>query len=285
MTDIATLIFEDAPLAPETINVVAYGAPKSGKSTFAATFPGPILWLSTQGPNALAFARKTARERGTQILEVRMDKNAEPGETSHVQTVLREAIRYVRSGQEPAPKTVVVDTIGQVRDALAHKLVNQGSKNSMQQWQQVTKIVREFVNLMRDLPVNLVLVAHQDVSDDPESGRLTRPLIGGVLTEEITGEADVIAYCQPFTDADNKVRYVGQLREARGRVAGDRSGGLAGEIGYRDLDGAEWIAAFGDALRTIADDEMPWDEPADSEDPEPNTEQDAALETDSPTLV
>lgn len=275
MSDLATLSFVDAPEAPETINVLAYAGPKSGKSTFAATFPGPILWLSTQGPNALAFARKTARSRGVEIREVRLDKNAEPNEPGHIQTMLREAVRYTRDPHNNV-RTVVVDTIGQVRDGLAHKLVNQGSKNSMQQWQQVTKIVREFVFLMRDEPVNLVLIAHQEVSDDPETGRLIRPQIGGVLTEEITGEVDVVTFCQPFTDADNQVRYVGQLREGKGRVAGDRSGGLAGELGFRDLDGVEWIAAFRAALGVADDGEpLPWDDEQPSEPDEPQDESDA----------
>jgi hypothetical protein len=62
MSDVSTsLTFVDPPAAPETFNVLLYGPPKSGKSTAAATAPGPILWVSAEGPGALAYARKIAR--------------------------------------------------------------------------------------------------------------------------------------------------------------------------------------------------------------------------------
>jgi hypothetical protein len=110
---------------------------------------------------------------------------------------------------------------------------------------------------MRDLPVNLVLIAHQNV-EDAEGERIVRPLIGGALTEEIPGEVDVIAYTHSFKDDDSgERRYVGQLVEAKGRIAGDRSGGL-GPV--RDLDLSEWLTAYRAALAPDVSD-LPWSEP------------------------
>jgi hypothetical protein len=247
-TDIpAGLMFEQAPDVPDTFNVLLYGPPKTGKSTTAATAPGPNLWINAEGPGALAYARKTATQRGNQILEVRITRQTD------ARQVLRDVIRHVRDGIEPVPRTVTVDTVAKLREALIRQIVVPGAKNSIQQFGEVARILREFVQTMRDLPVNLVLIAHQNV-EDAEGERIVRPLIGGALTEEIPGEVDVIAYTHSFKDDDSgDRRYVGQLVEAKGRTAGDRSGGLGS---VRDLDLAEWLAAYRAAL--VPDGDLPF---------------------------
>ena len=250
MSDIPTgLMFEQPPAVPETANFLLYGPPKTGKSTAAATAPGPNLWVNAEGPGALGYARKIAAQRGTEILEVRITRQTD------TRQVLRDVIKHVRDGIEPAPKTVTVDTIAKVREALIRQIVVPGAKNSIQQFGEVARILREFVQTMRDLPVNLVLIAHQDVQD-AEGERIVRALIGGALTEEIPGEVDVIAYTHSFKNEDDGARrYVGQLVEAKGRIAGDRSGGLGA---VRDLDLSEWLATYRAALAPKTSD-LPWD--------------------------
>ena len=249
MSDLG-LTFVEAPPVPEHVNVLAYGPPGAGKSTFAATSPGPILWVNAEGPGALAYARKTAAQRGTEILEVRLD------ESQPVRDVLREVIRYVRSTPEgqPRPSTVVVDTIGKVRDLLIAQIVKPGSSQSLRQFGQVADVVGRFVAALRDLPVNLVLIAHEDVADAEGGDRIVRPLIGGKLTEQIPGEVDIVTYCGVARDEQGRARYMGQLVEARGRRAKDRSGAL-GEV--RDLDLSEWIAVYRAALMPDESD-VPW---------------------------
>lgn len=267
MSDLSTLAFVDAPPVPETFNVLLYGPPKSGKSTAAATAPGPVLWVSAEGPGALSYARKIAGQRGTQILEVRIDRQTD------ARQVLRDVIRHVRDGLDPAPRTVVVDTLAKVREALIRQIVVPGAKNSIQQFGEVARILREFVQTMRDQPVNFVLIAHQEISD-ADGERIVRALIGGALTEEIPGEVDVIAYTHSFKDEESgERRYVGQLVEAKGRIAGDRSGGLGA---VRDLDLTEWLAVYRAAL---APDEapVPWEAPADVTDHEPEDESDGQM--------
>ncbi|MBX5461657.1 MAG: AAA family ATPase [Steroidobacteraceae bacterium] len=252
MTDLPALVFVDAPPIPETFNVLLYGQPKSGKSTAAATAPGPILWLNAEGPGALGFARKTAAERGTAIHEVRIDKSTDVAQT------LRQVFTHVRDGHDPKPRTVVVDTIGKVRDALVAQLVVPGSKNTLQQFGQVADQLGGFVQAMRDLPVNLVILAHADVRDSDEDGRIVMPLIGGKLTETIPGEVDVVAFTSALrVDDEPRPRYFGQLIESRGRIAGDRSGALAGERGIRELDLSEWLGAYRRALAPDTSD-LPW---------------------------
>lgn len=249
------LNFIEESIAPEHFNVLLYGPPGSGKSTAAATAPGPILWLNAEGGNALAFARKVARERGTSIFEVRIDaKNRTPG----VKQTLDEAYLHVKNGRAPEPQTVVVDTVGKLREALAEQIAGKGHP-TIQQWGDISQALGGFVKALRDLPVNLILLAHEDVSDDADAGRIVRPMIGGKQTELIPGEVDVVAYCGAVRGDDGTVRYVAQLVESKGRRAKDRSGGLGNT---RDLDLSEWLSTFRSALGA---EPVPWEEKADGE--------------------
>jgi hypothetical protein len=233
----------EAPKGPEQFNVLIYGAPKTGKSTAAATAPGPILWVNAEGPGALGYARKIAAERKTQILEVRVERDID------ARQLLRDVIVFVRKRDDI--QSVVVDTLAKLRDALIRQIVVPGAKNSIQQFGEVAKILEEFVQVMRDLPVNLVLVAHQEIAD-ADGDRIVQPLIGGALTAKIPGEVDVIAYAGSFVDEESgERRYVGQLVERNGRVAGDRSGAL-GPV--RDLDLSEWLGVYREALTPAGDD-------------------------------
>lgn len=250
MSDIPGLVFVDAPAVPDTFNVLLYGPAKSGKSTAAATAPGPIIWVSAEGPGALGYARKTARELGTRIEEVRVQRGQD------TRLLLRTIIEHIRMGIEPVPKTVVIDTIAKVRERLIGEIVVPGASNSIQQFGEVARILREFIEIMRDEPVNLVIVAHHDPSE-AEGQRIVQPLIGGALTQVIPGEVDVIAYTHSFKDEESgRRRYVGQLVEAKGRIAGDRSGALGA---VRDLNLTEWLATYREALTPDTSD-LPWTE-------------------------
>jgi len=247
-SDIPTLLFNDTPAVPDTFNVLLYGRPKSGKSTAAATAPGPILWVNAEGPGALGYARKTAAARGTEIHEVVVDQRL-----TSTTDLLDNVYRHVKSGADPVCQTVVVDTLAKVRDQLIAQLVVKGSKQSLPQYGQVADKLGGFIEALRNLPVNLVLLAHVDTKD-AEEGRVVDPLIGGALTEKIPGEVDVVAYTSPLDDDDGERRYYGQLVEGRGRMAGDRSGGLAGDRGIRELDLTEWLYAYRKALSPFTDD-------------------------------
>lgn len=224
---------------PETFNVLLYGPTGAGKSTAAATAPGPIMWVNAEGRGALAYPRRTALQRGSKIYEARVERDQD------IRGRLKQVIQHIKWGREPQVQTVVVDTVAKVRDALIRQLVTPGAKNSIQQFGDVAKVLEEFVRLMRDEPVNLILLCHEDIAE-AEGERIIQPLIGGALTPKIPAEMDVVAYCGVARDEDtDTIRYLGQLAEGRGRRAKDRSGGL-GTV--RDLDLSEWLEAYRAAL-------------------------------------
>lgn len=230
------LTFVAAPAAPETFNVLLYGPPKAGKTTAAATAPGPIMWVNLEGPGALGHARRVAAQRGTVIHEVR------PERTDKLRPVLDSVYQHVVSGAEPQVCTVVVDTLGKARDQLARNIG--GDHPQIQHWGEVAKILEGFVVALRDRPVNLILIAHEAIKDSDAGDRIVEPLIGGATTAKVCGEVDVIAYCGRVED-DDGVRYMGVLTERKGRRAGDRSGALGGA---RELDLSEWLEVYSAAL-------------------------------------
>jgi hypothetical protein len=253
-TDIpAGLLFKAAPEPPKTFNVLLYGPMGSGKSTGAATAPGPILWVNAQGDGALRFPRKVAAERGTQILEVEVP-NPRPNRPVDVAQVLRNVLAYWKAAHEPRPATIVLDTIGDVRERLAKQYVNPRSKDTRSQWGEVAKVLKEFTLELRDEPVNLVMIAHESV-EDADDDRIVRPAIGGALTEGIPNEMDVVGYCGASIDPETRERrYEAVFVETKGRRAKDRSNGLGV---HRVLDLSEWLEAYQQALAPDTSD-VPW---------------------------
>lgn len=250
MTDIPADLFVPAAGPPTHWNVVLYGPAKAGKSTGASTAPGPHMWLNLEGGGALGFPRMKAAELGGAIHEVRISPDEDP------RIKIREAIKHVRSGAEPVVQTIVLDTIGKLRDNLSRRLVVKGSKNSMQQWGDVGDAIEAIVLTLRDLPVHVVILAHEDISEGDGEGRIVKPLIGGKTTEKVLGEVDIISYIGPV-QYDDGVKYMGQLVEARGRRAGDRSNGLGT---MREIDLTEWFAIATAALTPAVDPDLPWDQ-------------------------
>jgi hypothetical protein len=230
------LTFAAVPAAPETFNVLLYGPPKAGKTTAAATAPGPIMWLNLEGPGALGYARRVAAHRNVDIHEVR------PAREANLHAVLSDVVRHITSGEQPQVQTLVVDTMGKMRDHLARNIG--GAHPQIQHWGEVAKIIEGFVVALRDWPINVVLLAHEAIKDSDAGDRIVEPLIGGATTAKVCGEVDVIAYCGRVED-DQGVRYMGVLAEHNGRRAGDRSGGLGKS---RPLDLAEWLSTYSAAL-------------------------------------
>ena len=241
MTDMALELFSTEKM-PATVNVLLYGPAGAGKSTAAASAPGPVMFINLEGPNALHFARKTARAADTEILEVRVDWGEDP------RAYFREAFA---AAKERGVNTIVIDTLGKLRDGIAFSIG--GESPSLPQWGQVGKAMTTILRELRDSDMNTVLICHERVLDSDTGDRIVEPLVGGKTTTEAMAEVDVIAYCGAVRD-ENGTRYLAQLVESKGRRAKDRSGALGDVV---ELDLTDLIASY---LASFVEDSLPFEE-------------------------
>ena len=241
MTDLALELFSTEKL-PSTVNILLYGPAGAGKSTAAASAPGPVMFINLEGPNALHYARKTAREAETEVLEVRVDWGEDP------RAYFRES--FV-AAKERGVNTIVIDTLGKLRDGIAFNIG--GESPSLPQWGQVGKAMTTILRELRDSDMNTVLICHERVLDSDTGDRIVEPLVGGKTTTEAMAEVDVIAYCGAVRD-ENGTRYLAQLVESKGRRAKDRSGALGDVV---ELNLTDLIASY---LASFIDDSLPFDE-------------------------
>lgn len=239
-----TLTFVQPPPSVEYLKVLLYAGPGVGKSVGAGTAPGPILWLNAEGPDALRYARHI--HGNDKILEVEViDKET-----------LTDAYFYAK---DPANgiASIVVDTLGEAyrlllsaRAAKSPGAKKNGGKPTPGDYGDANQDLLGFVRRLRDLPLNVVLVAHEmtlDVTDDNgEDGTEKFPFCGTnkpSVSQSLMGMVQVVGYVarvEPETDGEPPT-WVAQVVPAKGRKGKDRT--VSGLGNYAPIDIEAWISA------------------------------------------
>lgn len=217
---------------PTTIDALLYGAEGVGKTTGALTAPGPILLLNSEGANAARFARELYGDEHVREVAVTGRK------------VLEDAILYLRDGGDGV-RSLVLDSLDATHRVLLDERA-QGGKPTLPQYGDVGTDLERFCRTARDLPVNVVLVAHELSAKDDESGQIERTPFTGTsnpaLGVKLMAMVDVVGYCARVEPPDGQggdARYMAQLITANGRRGKDRTGRLGKT---RELNVGEWLA-------------------------------------------
>jgi phage nucleotide-binding protein len=211
-----------------TCNVLLYGGPKTGKTTGAASAPGPVLLVNTDLPNATMFARR--QHRNVQELSYE-------GFQSMVE------IANLANKGDLKFRTVVIDTVADQYRLLLDELSKRAVSPTLPTYQAVSVHLERFWRSLCEAPTNVVFVAHDMPVKDDATGEIERlPATGTTnpaLGRKLMGMVDVVGYTGVAVEEDSEPRYMAQLINAAGRRGGDRFNVLGTS---RELDLTEWFA-------------------------------------------
>jgi hypothetical protein len=240
--------FAGIPMAPvrqtrANINLLIYGKPGVGKTYLAALadhVPAmrPCLYLNIEGGDM------TLRHAAPEIRKI-----PEEGSLSWAQlegiynTLARQCYNGVESG-EFAPRTVILDTLTELQkmnmsQIMAELISREPEKQwdpdipDVRRWGKNIEQIRKWVRKYRDLPLNVIMTAHEQEDKDNMTGLVHhRPQLSGKLSNEVAGFFDVVGYLYVKQEAVSEGSQEKQTARklltgaVEGYVAKDRSGNL-----------------------------------------------------------
>jgi len=244
---------EDEPHQLLRPNFLFYGPPKSGKTTAGVSYPGNVILLNADLPNATRYAKRQAKARGTNVLEVKWppaneERIVKTFDTmvSVMQAVADQDAAYAKGEPPKDPIAAVqIDPVGNLYARLLEELGKRAISPSLPTYQAVGTHIERFCRALCESPsVSAIIVAHDMPVKDESNGEVERlPNTGTTnptLGQKLMGMVDIVGYTGVAApeEGDDKPRYMAQLVSHAGRRGGDRWGVLGDA---RELDLAEWL--------------------------------------------
>lgn len=193
--------------------MLVYGVGGVGKTTFASTFPKPLLLDFENGA-------KYFKQRGIDVDVVQVQRWF----TNEDKKQLAELVQPY--------ETIIFDPIGEMMEKLIHSDAINGSKYrqadgglTMAGWGAVKDHARAVLKWARDLGKNVVLVAHVDEKSDEET-LVKRPLIATKISDEIIAMVDIVGYLDILNVEGEEKRVLRVNPADKKYIAKDRTGAL-----------------------------------------------------------
>lgn len=166
------------------ITVCLYGASGSGKTTFWATFPGPILSIICSGSSKPGELRSVnTAEYKKKIKTVTIEKS----------TDIKELVQHQK--ETGKYKTIVLDHATGLQDWVLKEILGLEELPaqlgwgiaSQQTWGQVALQMKELLRAILELNCNRVIVAQEREFKASEENDLAIPYVGPALSPSVTG--------------------------------------------------------------------------------------------------
>lgn len=232
------------PMAPvratrSNMNILIYGKPGVGKTFLASTADHvpemrPVLYLNIEGGDM------TLRHSAPEIRKIPDEGSLTWPQFEQVYDVLaRQCYNGVQPG-EYQPRTVIIDTgtelqkmnmnfiMGLLVEAEPDKY--DADVPDIRRWGKNGEQMRKWIRRYRDLPLNVVMCAHEVADKDQMTGLISyKPQFSGKLANEVAGFFDIVTYLYVKSEErEGKSVPVRKLLTGsiEGYVAKDRSGAL-----------------------------------------------------------
>lgn len=193
--------------------MLVYGMGGVGKTTFASTFPKPLLLDFENGA-------KYFKQRGIDIDVIKID------------SWMTNADKKELVGLMEDYETIIFDPIGEMMEKIIDSDQVSGKKYrqsdgglTMAGWGKVKEHARSVLKWARDLDKHVVLVAHVDERADEES-IIKRPLIATKISDEIIAMVDIVGYLDIVTVDGEEKRVLRVNPTDKKYIAKDRTGAL-----------------------------------------------------------
>jgi hypothetical protein len=166
----------------DSVRMLAYGQSGTGKTTFAATFPGPILWLLCSGGNKPGELRSINTPEYRRKITPRI-----VSDTAQFGKLTADARDFA---------TTVVDHGSGVADLVLKEILGIDEIPAQKTWglasqqhygQQALK-VKEMFRALLNLPGNVVIIAQERTfGGDDAASDVIRPTVGPAFSPSVTG--------------------------------------------------------------------------------------------------
>ncbi len=183
--------------------MVVYGRSGSGKTTFAATFPKPLLLLDVS-------------DKGTDSISDVEDVNVMDVETWQDFEL---AYWYLKENPEEY-ETVVVDTLSQLQELAIKKILLEKYKEdedqsewgslSQREWGEVTSVLKTWITHYRNLPMEVVFIAQDrvfEVDEDLDPETMLDPEVGPRLAPSVTKHLNASVHSIGNTFIRRRIRH------------------------------------------------------------------------------
>lgn len=201
------------------------GAPGSGKTVFAASFPTPMLYLDFDNKidsAALFYKNDVERLKAIDVRQlIRSNNPAALTPYQQMEKIMKEELIPQEATGQMNFKTLVIDSISAFSTATLDQILksNPGiagvmtAQGKMPAQPHYGVLLREFTKLipaLLDLPnVNVVMCAHIETYKDPNTGMIIRaPMMDGSFSEKLPQYFKEVWH----TYVDDKGKFMAQTK-------------------------------------------------------------------------
>lgn len=199
-----------------SLNILVYGDPGVGKTSFAATAPDVLIADTENGLLSV---------KDSQVDFVHLSSWND----------LEELYKFMKSDEGKKYKTVAIDTITELMNKLVDELkrTHNNGQNGLSQggWGVAIDKIAGMMRSFRDLPQSVIFTAHAQFQDKANEGSMRIPSLNGKkLPMQACGQVDIVAYLEVLDTDDGEKKRVLRTTASQDYYAKDRTEVLGGVV-------------------------------------------------------